>query len=111
MNEQAEARCSDKTTEELCTAFDSAGIPAGPVMDHVQVYDDPQTISRGMITEVNHTAVGQMKAIGIPVKLSESPGSVRLAAPLLGEHTDEVLHQVLGMTASEIKAARAAEAI
>ena len=80
-----------KTTEELCTAFDAAGIPAGPVMDHVQVYDDPQTISREMITEVNHTAVGQMKAIGIPVKLSESPGSVRLAAPLLGEHTIEVM--------------------
>ena len=80
-----------KTTGELCAAFDAAGIPAGPVMNHVDVYEDPQTIARNMVTKVQHTTVGTMKAIGVPVKLSDTPGSVRLGAPLLGEHTDEVI--------------------
>ena len=80
-----------KTTGELCAAFDAAGIPAGPVMNHVDVYEDPQTIARNMVTEVRHTTVGTMKAIGVPVKLSDTPGSVRPGAPLLGEHTDEVI--------------------
>ena len=60
-------------------------------MNHVDVYEDPQTIARNMVTEVRHTTVGAMKAIGVPVKLSDTPGSVRAGAPLLGEHTDEVI--------------------
>jgi crotonobetainyl-CoA:carnitine CoA-transferase CaiB-like acyl-CoA transferase len=84
-----------KTTGELCAAFDAAGIPAGPVMNHVDVYEDPQTIARNMVTEVQHTTVGTMKAIGVPVKLSDTPGSVRSGAPLLGEHTDEVIAEWL----------------
>ena len=85
-----------QTTAALCEAFEAAGIPAGPVMDHVEVFNDPQTHAREMVTEVHHSKVGKMKAIGVPVKLSETPGSVRRAAPLLGEHTDEVLAEWLG---------------
>lgn len=88
-----------QTTDALCAAFEEAGIPAGPVMNHVEVYDDPQTIAREMVTEVEHGKVGRMKAIGVPVKLSETPGSVRRAAPLLGEHTDEVLADWSGRAA------------
>ncbi|MCY4590451.1 MAG: CoA transferase [Alphaproteobacteria bacterium] len=80
-----------QTTEQLCCAFEAAGIPAGPVMDHRQVYDDPQTRAREMAVEVDHPKVGRMKTIGIPVKLSDTPGSVRRPAPMLGEHGDEVV--------------------
>ena len=80
-----------QTTQALCDQFEAAGIPAGPVMNHVEVYDDPQTKAREMAVEVEHPKVGTMKTIGVPVKLSETPGSIRKPAPLLGEHTDEVL--------------------
>jgi crotonobetainyl-CoA:carnitine CoA-transferase CaiB-like acyl-CoA transferase len=80
-----------QTTAALCEQFEAAGIPAGPVMNHVEVFNDPQTIAREMVTEVEHSKIGRMKAIGVPVKLSATPGSVRRAAPLLGEHSDEVI--------------------
>ena len=65
-------------------------------MNHVEVYNDPQTHAREMVTEVEHTKVGKMKAIGVPVKLSDTPGAVRRAAPVLGEHTEEVIRDWLG---------------
>jgi crotonobetainyl-CoA:carnitine CoA-transferase CaiB-like acyl-CoA transferase len=86
-----------QTTADLCAAFEEAGIPAGPVMDHVQVYNDPQTIAREMAVDVEHPKVGSMKTIGVPVKLSETPGSIRRPAPLLGEHTDEVIAEWTNM--------------
>ena len=86
-----------QTTADLCAACDAAGIPAGPVMDHVQVYNDPQTIAREMAVDIDHPKVGAMKTIGIPVKLSETPGSIRRPAPLLGEHTDEVIAEWTGL--------------
>ena len=84
-------------TADLCAACEAAGIPAGPVMDHVQVYNDPQTIAREMAVDVEHPKVGPMKTIGIPVKLSETPGSIRRPAPLLGEHTGEVIAEWTGL--------------
>jgi crotonobetainyl-CoA:carnitine CoA-transferase CaiB-like acyl-CoA transferase len=80
-----------QSTDKLCKAFDEAGIPAGPVMNHVEVFNDPQTIAREMVVEVEHTKIGKMKTIGVPVKLSDTPAKISKAAPLLGEHNDEVL--------------------
>jgi crotonobetainyl-CoA:carnitine CoA-transferase CaiB-like acyl-CoA transferase len=80
-----------QSTSKLCKAFDEAGIPAGPVMNHVEVYNDPQTLAREMVVQVEHSKLGQMKTIGIPVKLSDTPGKITRSAPLLGEHNSEVL--------------------
>ena len=80
-----------QSTSKLCKAFDEAGIPAGPVMNHVEVYNDPQTLAREMVVEVEHSKLGQMKTIGIPVKLSDTPGKITRSAPLLGVHNKEVL--------------------
>ena len=80
-----------QSTSKLCQAFDEAGIRAGPVMNHVEVYNDPQTLAREMVVEVEHSKLGQMKTIGIPVKLSDTPGKITRSAPLLGEHNKEVL--------------------
>ena len=79
------------TTEELCEAFEAEGIPAGPVMNHVEVFNDPQTLHREMVVETRHSKLGKTKTIGVPVKLSKTPASIRKGAPLLGEHNQEVL--------------------
>lgn len=83
----------NQTTGALCEAFENAGIPAGPVMNHVQVYDDPQTRAREMAVEVTHPKVGPMNTIGIPVKMSDTPGRIRGPAPLLGEHSENVIEE------------------
>ena len=80
-----------RTTKELCEAFEAEGIPAGPVMDHVEVFNDPQTLHREMVVETEHSKLGKTKTIGVPVKLSKTPASIRRGAPLLGEHNQEVL--------------------
>ena len=79
------------TTKELCEAFEAEGIPAGPVMNHVEVFNDPQTLHREMVVETQHSKLGKTKTIGVPVKLSKTPASIRKGAPVLGEHNHEVL--------------------
>ena len=80
-----------RTTKELCEAFEAEGIPAGPVMNHVEVFNDPQTLHREMVVETQHSKLGKIKTIGVPVKLSKTPASIKKGAPLLGEHNHEVL--------------------
>lgn len=79
------------TTAAWCERFDAAGIPAGPVMNHVQALSDPQAVAREMVVPVNHPTAGPGRTLGIHIKLSDTPGSVRRPAPTLGEHTEEVL--------------------
>jgi crotonobetainyl-CoA:carnitine CoA-transferase CaiB-like acyl-CoA transferase len=66
-------------------------VPAGPVLDLEQVFADPQVLARDMLVELPHPEVGRFKTTGLPVKLSRTPGAIRRAPPLHGEHTDEVL--------------------
>ncbi len=82
------------TTEEWFEKLDAANIPAGPVMYHDQVFNDPHVLAREMVVEVDHTTAGRQRTLGTPVKLSETKGSIRRAAPLLGEHTHEVLAEL-----------------
>jgi crotonobetainyl-CoA:carnitine CoA-transferase CaiB-like acyl-CoA transferase len=69
----------------------AAGVPAGPVLDVAEMHRDPQTLARGMVTKAPHTKLGSVKTLGAPVKFSATPGGVTRGAPLLGEHTREVL--------------------
>jgi len=78
-------------------------IPCGPINDYEQVFSDPQVIARDMVVEVDHPALGRLKALGSPMKLSATPPDVRRTAPRLGEHTDEILAEA-GVTANEIAA-------
>ena len=84
------------TTAHWCGKLEAAGVPAGPVMNHVEALSDPHCLARGMVQEVEHPAAGRMKTLGVPVKLSETGGAVRRPAPMLGEHTGEVLAEWLG---------------
>lgn len=79
-----------------------AGIPSGKINTVEQVFAHPQTLARDMLVEVEHPTAGMLKLAGIPYALSETPADVRLAPPLLGQHTDEILTERLGKTAEQI---------
>ena len=80
-----------KTTAEWLDIMEAGGMPAGPVLSISQMHADPQTIARDMVPELDHPKAGRMRTIGLPVKFSATPGGVNRAAPLLGQHTREVL--------------------
>jgi crotonobetainyl-CoA:carnitine CoA-transferase CaiB-like acyl-CoA transferase len=76
---------------EWLERMERAGVPAGPVLDIAGMQADPQALARGMVTEAPHTRVGPVKTLGHPVHYSASPTEITRGAPLLGEHTVEVL--------------------
>jgi crotonobetainyl-CoA:carnitine CoA-transferase CaiB-like acyl-CoA transferase len=101
----------NKPYEEWETLLLKHGIPVGAINTIDQVVEHPQVKARGMIAASDHPVAGKVKLVGVPVKLSETPGSVREPAPLLGQHTDEVLQQYLGMGEADITALRQAGVI
>jgi crotonobetainyl-CoA:carnitine CoA-transferase CaiB-like acyl-CoA transferase len=88
----------ERGTHEWVDVLVEAGVPCGPIHDYRQVFEDPHTQAREMEVQVDG-----MRMLGIPVKLSDTPGSVRRAAPSLGEHSDEVLREA-GFSEAEIAA-------
>lgn len=90
--------------------FTFAGVPSGSVRSVGEVLDDPQLAAREMIHTVPHPAVGPVNVIGSPVKLSDTPATVRTPPPVLGQHTDPLLAE-LGFSVQEIASLRAQGAI
>jgi len=82
-----------RSVAECLRLLEKSGVPAGPVLDIAQMHADPQALAREMIVETTHPTAGPTKAIGLPIKFSDTPGSVRRAAPLFGQHTQEVLRE------------------
>jgi formyl-CoA transferase len=91
---ELESALAARDTDDWVATLEAAGVPVGPIHDYREVFEDPHTLAREMKVEVEHPVEGTIPALGIPVKLSDTPGSVRRAAPLLGEHTEEVLREV-----------------
>jgi len=85
----------------------AAGVPCGSVRNLQEVFDDPQLAAREMVTRLEHAVAGPLQLLGVPVKLSDTPGGVRTAPPTLGQHTDAVLRNDLGLPAAEIDRLRA----
>jgi crotonobetainyl-CoA:carnitine CoA-transferase CaiB-like acyl-CoA transferase len=85
-----QAPLATRATAEWQRLLDEAGIPAGPVLHHDEVFAHPQIRARGMVVDIDHPAAGKSRTLGNPLKFSETPASVRRPAPLLGEHTEEV---------------------
>lgn len=82
-----------RTRAQWQAAFDAAGVPAGPVHTIGEALSHPQTIARGMVVELDHPQAGATKAVGCPIHFSASPNRNSTPAPLLGQHTREVLHE------------------
>ena len=105
-----EARFMTATSESWLDRLEAAGVPAGPVLSVGQMHADAQTRARDMVTEVAHSRLGPVETIGLPIKLSETPGQVTRGAPAYGEHSREVLVEA-GYSAAEIAALIAAGAV
>jgi CoA:oxalate CoA-transferase len=86
--------------------LNAASVPCGPVLDLGQVFSDPQVLARQMLQELPHPEVGTFKTTGLPVKLRDTPGAIRVSPPLHGEHSDEILGEA-GLTRDEIVELRA----
>ena len=95
----------EKTTVTEPRAFwlerlDKEGVPAGPINNYAEALADPQTLARKMVVNLIHPGAGPIKALGVPVKLSDTPGAVDKAAPILGQDTADILVE-LGYTEAE----------
>ena len=96
-------RLKARPVRDWIAALEAAGVPCGPINSIADMVADPQTAAREMVVELEHPRAGRTRALGLPIKLSASPGGVKRAAPLLGEHTREVLVEY-GFSAAEIDA-------
>ena len=105
-----EETLQQETTEHWLEQLEAAGVPAGPLDNLHQMYSDPQVQARNMMVEFEDPELGTIKNIGIPVKLSATPGKIRRRAPGLGEHTLEILLQA-GYTREQIEEMAAADIV
>lgn len=104
-----EAIFTTRTTDEWLAVMEEVGVPAGPVLTVTQMHADPHVLAREMVVSLQHPVAGETHAIGLPIKLSETPGKVVRPSPLLGEHTREILAEA-GYGADEAEAMIAAGA-
>ena len=95
-----------RTTDAWIDALEKIGVPCGPINAMDKVVNHPQVQAREMITQVVHQITGAVEVPGMPIKLSETPGSVNAPAPSLGEHTIAVLTELLGMRLDEVERLR-----
>lgn len=95
-----------KTTAQWVEQLEAVGVPCGPINELAQVFADPQVQARGLAFELPHALAGLMPQVGSPIRLSETPVEYRRAPPLLGEHTQEVLARVLGVTTVDLELLR-----
>ena len=95
-----------RTTDAWIDALEKIGVPCGPINAMDKVVNHPQVQAREMITQVVHQITGAVEVPGMPIKLSETPGSVNAPAPSLGEHTTAVLTELLGMRLDEVEKLR-----
>lgn len=102
-----------KPTQHWVDGLSALGVPSGPVNDIKQVFEDPQVLHRGMKIAVpdSHAQGGAVPLVGNPIKMSATPVGYRRPPPRLGEHTDEVLRELLGLSDNERAALRARRVI
>ena len=100
-----------RTKREWLELLEAAGVPNGPINDVAQVFEEPQVKVRRVRIELEHSAGALLPLVASPMRFSETPLEYRLAPPLLGEHTEEVLRGLLGKSDTEIARLRAAKVI
>lgn len=92
----------ERTVDEVVRALSEAHLPCSPVLSLEQVVDDPQLVSRDMLTEVEQVISGKVRVPGSPLKLSKSPSHAASPAPFLGEHNQEIYCGLLGFSEAEV---------
>jgi crotonobetainyl-CoA:carnitine CoA-transferase CaiB-like acyl-CoA transferase len=99
-------RLQSRTRDEWVAALKAAGVPCGSVREVSEVLQDPHLSAREMIRTVDHVSAGALRVLGVPIKLSATPGAVRTAPPALGQHSDRILQQDCGLSSEEIEQLR-----
>ncbi|CUI08002.1 CaiB/BaiF CoA transferase family protein [Massilia antarctica] len=100
-----------RTRDEWIAQLEAVGVPCGPINDVGEVFENAQVKARGVAIEMDHPAAGKVKLVRSPMKMSLTPAQADLPPPMLGQHTDEVLRDLLGRSDEEIAALRAKGAI
>jgi crotonobetainyl-CoA:carnitine CoA-transferase CaiB-like acyl-CoA transferase len=100
-----------RTTREWVKLLEGAGVPNGPINTLEEVFREPQAVARGLRFELPHPVAGRVSLVRSPMRFSETPVQHAVPPPLLGQHTEEVLSSLLGLTPPEIEKLRAAGAI
>ncbi|CAG8869061.1 Acetyl-CoA:oxalate CoA-transferase [Pseudomonas fluorescens] len=95
-----------KTTAEWVSQLEAAGVPCGPINNLEQMFQDPQVKARGLAVSLAHPLAGSVPQVASPIRLSETPVQYRRAPPLLGEHTEAVLSELLGLDAGHLRQLR-----
>jgi crotonobetainyl-CoA:carnitine CoA-transferase CaiB-like acyl-CoA transferase len=96
-----------RSTAAWIAALEAVSVPCGPINTLAQVFEDPQVLARGLRVDMHHPDVGTVPQVASPFRLSATPVDYRLPPPLLGEHTDAVLQDVLGLSTEAIAQLRA----
>jgi crotonobetainyl-CoA:carnitine CoA-transferase CaiB-like acyl-CoA transferase len=104
-------RLRRRARNDWVAALKADGVPCGSVRAVSEVLEDRQLDARSMIETVDHVSAGAIRVLGVPVKLSDTPGSIRSAPPALGQHTEQILREDCGLSAAEIEALRQSRAI
>jgi crotonobetainyl-CoA:carnitine CoA-transferase CaiB-like acyl-CoA transferase len=102
---------AQRTTADWVGALDAAGVPCGPINTLAQAFAEPQAQARGMKLSLPHPLAGEVPLIGSPMKFSGTPVTHELPPPLLGQHSEEILRGVLGMSAEDVAKLRASGAM
>ena len=113
INAIVSAWVGEHTVEEVLAILgpDGAGVPCAPVYTVDQLVDHPQLVARGMIERIPHPKLGEMLVPGVVIKMSETPGAIRTLGPEIGQHTDDVLAELLGLSGDEIARLRSEQVI
>ncbi len=96
-----------KTTKEWVALLEAAGVPNGPINNVAQVFEEPQVKARGIRLKLDHPAAGALDSVASPMRFSATPLAFERAPPLLGQHTDEILRELLGKSDAELAKLRA----
>jgi formyl-CoA transferase len=110
MQEAIEAALTHKTSAEWHDLLVAAGVPCGPVYGYDQVFDDPHVQHRQMAVDIDHPKAGPITITNTPLKLSQTPGQIRMPAPTLSQHTEDILKR-LGYDSETIASYQAQQVI
>ncbi len=105
------AQLRRRSRKDWVDALKSDGVPCGSVRAVSEALEDRQLDARSMIETVEHVSAGAIRVLGVPIKLSDTPGAVRSAPPALGQHTEQILQEDCGLSATEIEALRTSRTI